>query len=94
MLTIDWLTSTLLESATVHCVLTTVQNEYKLLCLAAGPDAPLVLERGLTSCHMQHVYDFYKPAGLYPKVCHPEQTAVSRCKSFQCVFPRIADLIP
>ncbi|KAL0043896.1 hypothetical protein WJX82_003072 [Trebouxia sp. C0006] len=36
-----------------------------------GPNAPLVLERGLTSCHMQHVYDFYKPAGLYPKVDGP-----------------------
>ena len=38
------------------------------MSLAAGPDAPLVIERGLTSCHMEHVYDFYKPAGLYPKV--------------------------
>ncbi|KAL0024918.1 hypothetical protein WJX77_002506 [Trebouxia sp. C0004] len=36
-----------------------------------GPNAPLVLERGLTSCHMEHVYDFYKPAGLYPKVEGP-----------------------
>ena len=34
---------------------------------AAGPDAPLVLERGLSSCHMEHVFDFYKPAGLFPK---------------------------
>ncbi len=42
----------------------------RLLCVNAGPNAPLVLERGLTSCHMEHVYDFYKPAGLYPKVCH------------------------
>ena len=41
-----------------------------LLRVHAGPNAPLVLERGLTSCHMEHVYDFYKPAGLYPKVCH------------------------
>lgn len=37
----------------------------------AGPDAPLVLEQGLTSCHMEHVYDFYKPAGFFPKVTHP-----------------------
>ena len=36
----------------------------------AGPDAPLVLEQGLTSCHMEHVYDFYKPAGFFPKVSH------------------------
>ena len=42
----------------------------RLMCVNAGPNAPLVLERGLTSCHMEHVYDFYKPAGLYPKVCH------------------------
>lgn len=36
-----------------------------------GPDAPLVVERGLSSCHMEHVYDFYKPAGLFPKVNGP-----------------------
>ncbi|DBA70992.1 TPA: hypothetical protein ACH3X2_011428 [Trebouxia sp. C0005] len=36
-----------------------------------GPNAPLVLERGLTSCHMEHMYDFYKPAGVYPKVDGP-----------------------
>lgn len=40
-------------------------------CMDAGPDAPLVLERGLTSCHMEHVYDFYKPAAFFPKVSHP-----------------------
>lgn len=40
------------------------------VCMRAGPDAPLVLERGLTSCHMEHVYDFYKPAGFFPKVTH------------------------
>lgn len=38
------------------------------VCMDAGPDAPLVLERGLTACHMEHVYDFYKPAGFFPKV--------------------------
>ena len=40
------------------------------MCGHAGPNAPLVLERGLTSCHMKHVYDFYKPAGFFPKVTH------------------------
>ncbi len=40
----------------------------------AGPDAPLDLERGLSASHMEHAYDFYKPAGLYPLVrwCHAQ----------------------
>jgi hypothetical protein len=33
-----------------------------------GPDAPLVLERGLSATHMSHAFDFYKPSGLYPAV--------------------------
>jgi hydroxymethylglutaryl-CoA synthase len=39
--------------------------------LAAGPDAPLALERGLSATHMSHAYDFYKPSGLYPAVDGP-----------------------
>ena len=38
----------------------------KLCARLAGPDAPLDLERGLSASHMEHAYDFYKPAGLYP----------------------------
>ncbi|KAL3138589.1 hypothetical protein ABBQ32_006356 [Trebouxia sp. C0010 RCD-2024] len=41
------------------------------VALLVGPNAPLVLDRGLSSCHMEHVYDFCKPAGLYPKVDGP-----------------------
>ena len=33
-----------------------------------GPDAPLALERQNIAHHADHVYDFYKPAGLYPEV--------------------------
>jgi len=35
-----------------------------------GPGAPLVLDRGVRSSHMQHVYDFYKPEMVseYPVV--------------------------
>ena len=53
--------------------------------LSAGPDAPLVLERGLSSCHMEHVYDFYKPAGLFPKasiIAHPHHDFV--CQGLRC----------
>lgn len=38
------------------------------MALLIGPDAPLVLERGLSATHMTHAYDFYKPSGLYPLV--------------------------
>ena len=38
------------------------------VALLIGPDAPLVLERGLSATHMTHAYDFYKPHGLYPAV--------------------------
>ncbi|EFN59211.1 hypothetical protein CHLNCDRAFT_138158 [Chlorella variabilis] len=38
------------------------------VALLIGPDAPLVLERGLSTTHMAHAYDFYKPSGLYPAV--------------------------
>ncbi len=35
-----------------------------------GPDAPLVIERGLRTTHMEDVYDFYKPTMIseYPRV--------------------------
>lgn len=40
------------------------------VAMLVGPDAPLVLDRGVRSSHMQHVYDFYKPdmASEYPTV--------------------------
>ncbi|KAK9843825.1 hypothetical protein WJX81_007826 [Elliptochloris bilobata] len=38
------------------------------IAMLIGPDAPLDLERGLSASHMEHAYDFYKPAGLYPLV--------------------------
>ena len=41
------------------------------VALLIGPDAPLVLERGLSATHMTHAYDFYKPSGLYPAVDGP-----------------------
>merc|ERR1712127_114634 len=31
------------------------------IALLIGPNAPLVLERGLRSTHISHAYDFYKP---------------------------------
>ncbi|XP_077980833.1 hydroxymethylglutaryl-CoA synthase 1-like [Glandiceps talaboti] len=31
------------------------------VAMLIGPNAPLVIERGLRGSHMQHVYDFYKP---------------------------------
>nr|XP_054763979.1 hydroxymethylglutaryl-CoA synthase 1-like [Lytechinus pictus] len=40
------------------------------VAMLVGPHAPLVIERGLRSTHMQHVYDFYKPdmSSEYPRV--------------------------
>ncbi|XP_072173257.1 hydroxymethylglutaryl-CoA synthase 1-like [Diadema setosum] len=40
------------------------------VAMLVGPHAPLVIERGLRSSHMQHVYDFYKPdmSSEYPRV--------------------------
>jgi len=40
------------------------------VAMLIGPGAPLVLERGVRSSHMQHVYDFYKPemTSEYPVV--------------------------
>jgi len=43
------------------------------VAMLIGPNAPLVLDRGLRSSHMQHVYDFYKPnmSSEYPEVDAP-----------------------
>ncbi|XP_027719241.1 hydroxymethylglutaryl-CoA synthase, cytoplasmic isoform X2 [Vombatus ursinus] len=40
------------------------------VAMLIGPNAPLILERGLRGTHMQHAYDFYKPDMLseYPVV--------------------------
>jgi len=40
------------------------------VAMLIGPHAPLVLDRGVRSSHMQHVYDFYKPemSSEYPVV--------------------------
>ncbi|CAH1772639.1 unnamed protein product [Owenia fusiformis] len=40
------------------------------IAMLVGPNAPIVLERGLRGTHMQHAYDFYKPdmASEYPVV--------------------------
>ncbi|XP_076462936.1 hydroxymethylglutaryl-CoA synthase 1-like [Babylonia areolata] len=40
------------------------------IAMLLGRNAPLVFDRGVRSCHMQHVYDFYKPdmASEYPTV--------------------------
>lgn len=41
------------------------------VALLIGPNAPLVLQPHLTSTHMRHAYDFYKPSGPYPAVDGP-----------------------
>ncbi|XP_064604859.1 hydroxymethylglutaryl-CoA synthase 1-like [Liolophura sinensis] len=40
------------------------------VAMLVGPNAPLVLDRGLRGSHMQHAYDFYKPdmSSEYPVV--------------------------
>lgn len=40
------------------------------IAMLIGPNAPLVLDRGVRASHMQHSYDFYKPNPLseYPTV--------------------------
>ncbi|XP_053928391.1 hydroxymethylglutaryl-CoA synthase, mitochondrial isoform X2 [Cuculus canorus] len=40
------------------------------VAMLVGPNAPLVLERGLRGTHMEHAYDFYKPdlSSEYPVV--------------------------
>ena len=34
----------------------------------AGEDAPLAMETGCSAAYMDDVYDFYKPAGIFPQV--------------------------
>ena len=43
------------------------------VAMLIGPNAPLVLDRGVRSSHMEHVYDFYKPdmSSEYPVVDAP-----------------------
>jgi len=43
------------------------------VAMLIGPNAPLVLDRGVRSSHMAHVYDFYKPdmSSEYPVVDAP-----------------------
>ncbi|XP_023343729.1 hydroxymethylglutaryl-CoA synthase 1 [Eurytemora carolleeae] len=43
------------------------------VAMLIGPNAPLVLDRGVRSSHMEHVYDFYKPdmSSEYPQVDAP-----------------------
>ncbi|KAK9790528.1 hypothetical protein WJX73_000126 [Symbiochloris irregularis] len=38
------------------------------VAMLIGPDAPLALERRNVAHHAEHVFDFHKPAGLYPQV--------------------------
>ncbi|ALC41505.1 Hmgs [Drosophila busckii] len=40
------------------------------IAMLVGPQAPLVIERGLRATHMEHAYDFYKPdlSSEYPTV--------------------------
>lgn len=40
------------------------------IAMLVGPNAPLVIERGLRATHMEHAYDFYKPdlSSEYPTV--------------------------
>ena len=40
------------------------------VAMLVGPNAPLVLERGVRATHMEHAYDFYKPdlSSEYPTV--------------------------
>jgi len=44
-----------------------------VVAMLLGPDAPLVMERGLYGTHMEHVYDFYKPdlSSEFPEVDGP-----------------------
>ncbi|RWS12360.1 hydroxymethylglutaryl-CoA synthase: cytoplasmic-like isoform X2, partial [Dinothrombium tinctorium] len=56
------------------------------VAMLVGPNAPLVLERGMRATHMAHVYDFYKPIldseypvvdGKLSVVCYTE--CVDKC---------------
>lgn len=68
------------------------------VALLIGPDAPLVVEQGISATHMAHAYDFYKPNGLYPAVDGPlsvycylatlDQCYLRYCKKFEKRFGR------
>ncbi|ORZ36841.1 hydroxymethylglutaryl-CoA synthase, partial [Catenaria anguillulae PL171] len=54
-----------------------------------GPNAPLVMERGLRGTHMENVYDFYKPnlSSEFPEVDGPQSVvcymrAVDKCYEY------------
>ena len=45
---------------------------------AAGPDAPLALDRRVSATHFEHAFDFYKPVScLYPLVRRSNLVSVS-----------------
>ncbi|KAI9178799.1 3-hydroxy-3-methylglutaryl coenzyme A synthase [Blastocladiella emersonii ATCC 22665] len=56
------------------------------VAMLVGPNAPIVMERGLRGTHMENVYDFYKPnlSSEFPVVDGPESVvcymrAVDKC---------------
>jgi hydroxymethylglutaryl-CoA synthase len=56
------------------------------VAMLIGPNAPLVMERGLRGTHMENVYDFYKPnlSSEFPEVDGPQSVvcymrAVDKC---------------
>lgn len=55
-----------------------------------GPNAPLVVERGLRASHMEHAYDFYKPRldSPYP-VVDGQFSNVCYLKSLDICFQRL-----
>nr|MBE5725920.1 HMG coenzyme A synthase [Cucujiformia] len=61
------------------------------IAMLIGPNAPLVIDRGVRAVHMRHVYDFYKPDlnSEYPVVdsklsieCY--LSAVDKCYQLYC----------
>ncbi|KNE69271.1 hydroxymethylglutaryl-CoA synthase [Allomyces macrogynus ATCC 38327] len=57
-----------------------------VVAMLVGPNAPLVMERGLRGTHMENVYDFYKPnlSSEFPVVDGPQSVvcymrAVDKC---------------
>lgn len=70
------------------------------VAILLGSNAPLIFDRGVRSCHMQHVYDFYKPdlASEYPTVdgklsieCYLH--SLDRCYSLYCKKARNAKIL-
>lgn len=74
------------------------------VAMLVGPDAALVLDRGVRSNHMQHAYDFYKPdlSSEYPTVDGPLSikcylSALDNCyqlyhKKFAALHPGVAPI--